>query len=76
MTISQKKAREIAADWHGGQASHLYAFASSGAAPKPSELIDEIRDCMTDAARENNRTEVDRLFDLWVFVINHFELEY
>jgi hypothetical protein len=72
VAISQKKAREIASDWHGGQSSHLYVFASSGAAPKPSELIEEIRFCMTDAARENDQLEVERLFELWVFVISHF----
>jgi len=31
-TISLKTAKEIAADWHGGQWSALYAFASSGKA--------------------------------------------
>jgi len=29
-TISPVKARQIAADWHGGQATPLYSFASSG----------------------------------------------
>lgn len=28
--MDEKEARAIAADWHGGQANALYAFASSG----------------------------------------------
>jgi hypothetical protein len=30
MLLSKDKAREVASDWHGGQWSALYQFASSG----------------------------------------------
>ncbi len=41
--ITLKTARSIAADWHGGQWSALYAFASSGtmdAAQEPRCLME------------------------------------
>lgn len=36
--ITESEARAIAADWHGGQASALYAFSSSGHVDSSTEL--------------------------------------
>lgn len=43
--ITPEKARRIAYDWHGGQSSPLYAFASSGLVADLSALVAEIDDC-------------------------------
>lgn len=67
-TITLKTAQAIAADWHGGQWSALYAFASSGeitAAQEPLCLA-EIEDNLN-----NNSTgaeQVERLRQLKLFL--------
>ena len=38
-----RSAQEIAADWHDGQASELYSFASTGQVRNRSALIAEIQ---------------------------------
>ena len=43
--ITHEKARRIAYDWHGGQSSPLYAFASSGLVADLPALVAEIDDC-------------------------------
>ena len=43
--ITPEKARRIAYDWHGGQSSPLYAFASSGLVADLPALVAEIDDC-------------------------------
>jgi hypothetical protein len=40
--ITDGQARTIASDWHGGQASALYALASSGAIPDVEAVRREI----------------------------------
>jgi hypothetical protein len=44
VTITEKTARRIASEWHGGQTSLLYAFASSGAIV--SGIRSEIAQCL------------------------------
>jgi hypothetical protein len=39
--ISRKEARDIAKDWHDGQASALYSFASTGIPHRPAEALAE-----------------------------------
>ena len=39
-------ARDTAYEWHGGQSSPLYAFASSGIIESPEALLGEIGDCI------------------------------
>ena len=43
--ITHEKARRIAYDWHGGQSSPMYAFASSGLVADLPALVAEIDDC-------------------------------
>lgn len=40
--ITDAQARTVAADWHGGQSSPLYALASSGAIPDVDAVRGEI----------------------------------
>lgn len=47
--ITDLEARKIASEWHGGQASALYAFASTGAinAARPDhDIYTEVRACI------------------------------
>lgn len=46
MTADAEEYREIASQWHGGQASALYAYASSGAVVPG--LSQEVRRCLQD----------------------------
>lgn len=46
--ISTRQARDIAADWHGGQGSALYMFASSG-------YMEDARYTVGDVLREVRR---------------------
>lgn len=52
-TITETEARAIAVDWHGGQASDLYAFASSGhrGGGLRAAVHDELADAALDAAQ-------------------------
>jgi len=47
-TITQIRAQQIASNWHGGQWSNLYQFASSGVIIKENILlyIQECIDCL------------------------------
>lgn len=62
--ITLKIARAIAADWHGGQRSGLYAFASSGQLLPEQELqcIAEIERDLTNAGI--GRSQAKRLQQL------------
>ncbi len=58
-TISHLKARQIAADWHGGQGSALYAFASAGTiAP---HLEHEISRTMPEAMTKKDQRNLTQL---------------
>jgi hypothetical protein len=65
--ISAAEARRIAADWHGGQWSALYMFASAGVLHDGrwdrNDVLAEIRACRmllnTDAYTEAERSEED-----------------
>lgn len=48
-----KKLQQTASEWHSGQWSPLYAFASTGHIDP--HLADEIRDCLRDADHEDAR---------------------
>jgi len=60
-TITLKTAQTIAADWHGGQWSALYAFASSGKLNSAQEplCLAEIED-----NRNNSNSAVKQLRQL------------
>ena len=49
LTADAQEYREIASLWHGGQASALYAYASSGTIVPGLSM--EIRRCMREAAQ-------------------------
>lgn len=46
LTANAAEMREIAADWHGGQASALYAYASTGSLVPGLSM--EVRRCMSE----------------------------
>lgn len=58
-------ARRVAYEWHGGQSSPLYQFASSGVVINHGALLNEIAECMRQAQgegyRNSDRTELERL---------------
>jgi len=58
MTI--KSLQTIAAEWHNGQNSALYAYASTGTIIQP-ELALEINECLT-TAKPRERTDLYRLY--------------
>lgn len=57
---SGKTAREIAAEWHGGQFSELYKFSSSGLCDDAALLQQEINGCFRDIPlfQEDERPEL------------------
>lgn len=44
--MTHEEARSLAYEWHGGQWSPLYAFASSGLVKEPIALHNEIVSCL------------------------------
>lgn len=44
--MTSEEARSLAYEWHGGQWSPLYAFASSGLVKEPTALRNEIVSCL------------------------------
>lgn len=54
-TITLKTAMAIAADWHGGQWSALYAFASGGLLIPGQELL-----CLTEIESDLNSAAISR----------------
>lgn len=64
--IRKPTARLIASEWHGGQWTNLYSFASTGTVRDTKGLVSEIRDCMPYA----NATERKRLQMLADFVLS------
>ncbi len=45
-TLTEKKARDLAYQWHGGMWSGLYSFASSGKLTNGVEAIKEVNECL------------------------------
>lgn len=73
--ISVARARKIASDWHGGQSSALYAFASSGMLPVPgarSEVKRDIR--MAEITPGYTTRDVKELRSLLDFIEYHEEM--
>lgn len=53
MKLNLAMARAIAADWHGGQASPLYSFASTGKMHYPfKRYYEEVMGCLRGADEE------------------------
>ena len=48
--MTHEEARSLAYQWHGGQWSPLYAFASSGLVKEPIALHNEIVSCLGEEA--------------------------
>ena len=53
--------REVAADWHGGQSSALYAYCSSGTVI--AGFSAEVRDCIGLADNDDDRAELLALLE-------------
>jgi hypothetical protein len=68
-TISLKTAKDIAVDWHGGQWSALYSFASSGIVKGGdiNKYLTEIEDNINNA--DIKKPELERLEKLKNFLI-------
>ena len=49
--ITESEARGIASEWHGGQWSPLYSFASSGSLQRGADAIREAEQDLSDLAR-------------------------
>ncbi len=63
--ITESEARAIAADWHGGQWSPLYSFASSGSLAKVAGAIGETEGIVRDIERGiGEESEAPRLVAL------------
>jgi len=63
-TITLKTARAIAAEWHGGHLSELYAFTSSGvlnAAQEPHCLSEIEREIKSPALDAKQRSLLEKL---------------
>jgi hypothetical protein len=64
--MHEDDARKVAYDWHGGQSSPLYAFASTG--HKSDGLRDEILDCLADAYNQEMPEDFSDLVSLATFL--------
>ena len=58
------EARQTAYDWHSGQWSPLYAFASSGIIESKGALLGEIEDCFSALKRNPENFGIDELAKL------------
>lgn len=50
--LTEQQAREIASEWHGGQSSYLYAFASSGSIDHDRSIDEETSPLLAEIAKE------------------------
>lgn len=66
--IRPATARQLGYQWHGGQSSPLYAFASSGIVANRGRLLDEIRACRLYAEDQGHRRRARELDSLAEFV--------
>jgi len=57
--ISTAKARRIASEWHGGQASALYAFASTGTVI--AGFLGECRQAEKDAIKSKQSNAIESI---------------
>lgn len=55
---------QTASEWHSGQWSPLYAFASSGTIVNKSVLVSEIEDCINTVSSKPERFDIDELSKL------------
>lgn len=60
--LNESLYRELASQWHGGQCSALYSYASTGTA-LPS-LSSEIVECLSLASTVKERRELERFYAL------------
>jgi len=71
--VSLSGVRELAASWHGGMSSPLYALASSGAIVEG--CVREVEDCIAAAEQYDSdpdyATDIPRLRHLLVYVRSH-----
>lgn len=51
--MTDQEARELAYQWHGGQWTPLYAFASSGLVRDRDSLMQEVKVCAATASAED-----------------------
>lgn len=73
--ISSLRAQEIANRWHGGQASPLYSFASSGSYihEKYLDYMREILECKRITNDQKGKQDLDRLAGWFEFRFNEVE---
>lgn len=68
-TLTPQRARSLAYEWHGGQWSPLYAFASSGLVQDQSKLLAEIKSCMPSTAEDQR--DLVRLYNYVLTQLEH-----
>ena len=73
--IRPETARQLGYQWHGGQSSPLYAFASSGQVDDRGRLLNEIRDCRSYSVEQGHRGRVRDLDSLAEFVAARLEAD-
>ncbi len=61
-TLTHTQARQLAYDWHGGQSSALYAFASSGLVERLHKLLAEVSANQMAAASQSDVRDLARLY--------------
>ena len=68
MSVSERPYRDLAADWHGGQWSPMYAYASTGNIV--DGLVAEIDECIREAVKLDPAYNAHDLRMFRVFVSN------
>lgn len=71
--IRPETARQLGYQWHGGQSSPLYAFASSGIVTDPAKLRAEIADNLAYAKEQERPRQARELGQLDEFVAAKLE---
>jgi hypothetical protein len=71
--IRPETARQLGYQWHGGQSSPLYAFASSGIVADPAKLRAEIADNLAYAKEQGRPRQARELGQLDEFVAAKLE---
>lgn len=71
--IRPETARQLGYQWHGGQSSPLYAFASSGIVSDPAKLRAEIADNLAYAKEQERPRQARELGQLDEFVAAKLE---
>lgn len=66
--FDEPEARDCAAEWHGGQASALYALSSTGTIL--ADAASEVRECLDEVEYDDDRRHLERLAE-WIEIHYH-----